>query len=67
MLRDESADLLSICRRPDPSLPPEAQIETVASVIMELERGVMHVAPDIPSRAEYRPVALALHGEVALA
>lgn len=67
LLRDDSADLLSICRRPDPSLPPEAQIETVASVIMELARGVMHVAPDLPSRADYEPVALALHGEVALA
>lgn len=67
LLRDDSADLLSICRRPDPSLPPEARIETVASVIMELARGVMHVAPDLPSRADYQPVALALHGEVALA
>lgn len=67
LLRDESADLLSICRKPDPSLPPEAQIETVASVIMDLARGVMHVAPDVPSRADYQPVALALHGEVALA
>jgi hypothetical protein len=26
---------------------------------MELERGVMHVAPDVPTRAEYQPVALA--------
>jgi isopenicillin-N N-acyltransferase-like protein len=67
LLRDESEGLLSICRRPDTSLPPEARIETVASVIMELARGVMHVAPDVPSRAEYQPVALALHGEVALA
>ncbi|MEK6244616.1 MAG: C45 family peptidase [Pseudomonadota bacterium] len=58
LLRDESAGLLSICRKPDPSLPPEAQIESVASVIMELARGVMHVAPDVPSRAEYQPVAL---------
>jgi len=67
LLRDESAGLLSICRSPDPSLAPEAQIETVASVIMELTRGVMHVAPDVPSRADYQPVALALHGEIALA
>ena len=59
MLRDESAGLLSICRKPDASLPQEAQIESVASVIMELARGVMHVAPDVPSRAEYQPVALA--------
>ena len=65
LLRDESAGLLSICRKPDASLPPEAQIESVASVIMELGRGIMHVAPDVPSRAEYQPVALA--GEPALA
>ena len=65
LLRDESAGLLSICRKPDASLPPEAQIESVASVIMQLERGVMHVAPDVPSRAQYQPVALA--GEPALA
>ena len=59
LLRDDSAGLLSICREPDMSLPPDAQIESVASVIMELARGVMHVAPDVPSRAEYQPVALA--------
>ncbi len=59
ILRDESDGLLSICRKPDRSLPPEAQIETVASVVMELGRGVMHVAPDVPSRCEYSPVALA--------
>ena len=58
LLRDESAGILSICRHPDRSLPEEAQIESVASVIMELSRGVMHVAPDIPSRAEYAQVAL---------
>jgi len=67
LLRDESAGLLSICRKPDLSLPPQAQLETVASVIMELGRGVMHIAPDVPSRAEYQPVALASKGEIALA
>ena len=67
LLRDESAGLLSICREPDLSLPPEAQIESVASVIMELGRGVMHVAPDVPTRAEYQAIALASDGEVALA
>ena len=58
LLRDESAGLLSICRKPDLSLPPEAQIESVASVIMELARGVMHVAPDVPSRCDYQAVGL---------
>jgi isopenicillin-N N-acyltransferase-like protein len=67
MLRDEADGLLSICRKPDLSLPPEAQLETVASVIMDLGQGVMHIAPDVPSRAEYQAIALASEGQVALA
>lgn len=59
LLRDESEGFLSICRRPDPSLPEQARIETVASVIMELARGAIHVAPHIPSLTEYRRVSLA--------
>jgi isopenicillin-N N-acyltransferase-like protein len=59
LLRDESDGFLSVCRRPDPSLPEQARIESVASVIMELARGVMHVAPGIPSQTDYRSVALA--------
>ena len=58
LLRDESEGFLSICRKPDPSLPEEARIETVASVIMELARATIHVAPDIPSLTEYRRVSL---------
>jgi isopenicillin-N N-acyltransferase-like protein len=64
LLRDEADGFLSICRHPDPALAPEARIESVASVIMELAAGVMHVAPDVPSRTEYVPVAL---GAAALA
>lgn len=62
MLRDETAGFLSICRRPDPSLPPEARVETVASVVMDLGARVMRVAPDVPSRTSYTPVRL--QGEV---
>ena len=58
MLRDESDGYLSICRRPDPSLAPEACIETVASVVMDLGERVMHLAPDVPSRVDFVPVAL---------
>ncbi|MEK7362219.1 MAG: C45 family peptidase, partial [Pseudomonadota bacterium] len=58
MLRDETDGYLSICRSPDPSLAPEACIETVASVVMDLGECVMHIAPDLPSRADYLPVAL---------
>ena len=59
VLRDESDGLLSICRRPDPALPAEARIESVASVIMELETGKMHVAPGIPALVDYETVVLA--------
>jgi isopenicillin-N N-acyltransferase like protein len=58
MLRDESDGYLSICRSPDPSLAPEACIETVASVVMDLGERVMFVAPDVPTRVDYVPVAL---------
>jgi isopenicillin-N N-acyltransferase-like protein len=58
MLRDESDGYLSICRRPDPSLAPEACIETVASVVMDLGQRVLHIAPGVPSQADYLPVAL---------
>ena len=58
MLRDESDGYLSICRRPDSSLAPEACIETVASVVMDLGERVMHIASDVPSRVDYVPVAL---------
>ena len=67
LLRDESDGLLSICREPDPALPWYARVESVASVIMELGPGVMHVAPDVPSRAAYQPVALVSERQVAFA
>ncbi len=37
---------------------PILDVESVASVVMELWRGVMHVAPDIPSRCAFEPMAL---------
>lgn len=58
ILRDESDGYLSICRRPDPALAPELCIESVAGVIMELDRRVMHVAPDVPSTTEFSAVTL---------
>jgi isopenicillin-N N-acyltransferase-like protein len=58
MLRDESDGYQSICRSPDPALAPEACIETVASVVMDLGRRVMHIAPDVPSRVDYLALAL---------
>jgi isopenicillin-N N-acyltransferase-like protein len=58
MLRDESDGYLSICRRPDPAFATEVCIETVASVVMDLGARLMHIAPDVPSKVEYTPVAL---------
>ena len=58
LLRDETDGLLSVCRHPDPDLPEEARVETVASVIMELARGVMHLAPHIPSTVAYEALAV---------
>jgi isopenicillin-N N-acyltransferase-like protein len=58
MLRDESDGFLSICRSPDLALAPEVCLETVASVVMDLGERVMHIAPDVPSRADFVPVAL---------
>ncbi|MEP7284481.1 MAG: C45 family peptidase [Chloroflexota bacterium] len=58
VLRDESEGLLSICRHPDLSVPVEAQIETVAAVVMDLAAHTMYVAPDIPSQVEFSPVSL---------
>ena len=64
LLRDESQGFLLICRHPDPSLPEQARIETVASVIMDLAHATMHVAPDIPSQTEYQPVPVQREAEV---
>lgn len=58
LLRDQSDGLLSICREPDPSMPPQVRVESVASVIMALDQGVMHVAPDVPSHVDYVPISL---------
>jgi hypothetical protein len=58
MLRDDTGGPLSICRPPDPSAPLEARMETVASVVMDLGARVMEVAPELPSRVSYEPVAL---------
>ena len=33
-------------------------VETVASVVMDLGERVMHIAPDVPSKVDYAPVAL---------
>jgi isopenicillin-N N-acyltransferase-like protein len=58
MLSNESDGFFSVSRHPDPAQPPLARLETVASVVMELATGTMHVAPDIPTRTTYSTVSL---------
>ena len=56
-LRDETDGLLSVCRSPDPALAPEARVESVAGVLIDCDARAMWVAPDVPSRVEFQPVA----------
>jgi isopenicillin-N N-acyltransferase like protein len=66
LLRDESgigADSTNpkygaICRSPDPSLPPELQVESVFGVIIDCNAREMWVAPDLPSKVEFEAIAL---------
>ena len=58
-LRDESDGFLSICRNPDPSVPPESRVESVAGIIMQTQPPAMWVACDVPSRVAFVSVPLA--------
>ena len=58
-LRDESDGFLSICRSPDPSVPPESRVESVAGIIMQTQPPAMWVACDVPSRVAFEAVPLA--------
>lgn len=58
LLRDTSGGEFAVCRFPDPALPPEVRIETVAGVVMDLEGHVMWVAPDVPARVEFEAILL---------
>lgn len=55
-LRDESDGHLSICRSPDPALPPEGRVESVAGIVMNTTTREMWIAPDVPSRCAFEPV-----------
>ena len=52
-LRDESDGFLSICRRPDPALPPERCNETVAAVYVDATARRLWVAPGLPSETDF--------------
>lgn len=58
LLRDHDGEPRCICRHPDAQLPPFGRSESVCGIIMELDRGVMHVAPDVPCQAEFEPISL---------
>ena len=58
-LRDESDGFLSICRSPDPSVPPESRVESVAGIVMQTAPVAMWVACDVPSRVAFEAVPLA--------
>ena len=53
ILSDQRDGFDSICRFPDPSAPPAARIETVASVVMDLASRTFWVAPAQPSLGAY--------------
>ena len=58
-LRDESDGFLSVCRSPDPSVPPEARVESVAGIVMHTQPPAMWLACDVPSRVAFEAVPLA--------
>ena len=55
-LRDESDGHLSICRSPDPSLPPEGRVESVAGIVMNTTTREMWIAPGVPCRCNFEKV-----------
>jgi isopenicillin-N N-acyltransferase like protein len=62
-LRDDqghkgSEKLSAICRTPDPTLPPELQVETVFAVIINCNTKEMLIAPGLPTKVEFTSVAL---------
>jgi isopenicillin-N N-acyltransferase-like protein len=55
VLRDQSDGLLSICRHPDPALPPQQRVESVAGVIMNVTAKRWWIAPHVPSEVAFEP------------
>jgi isopenicillin-N N-acyltransferase like protein len=64
-LRDESDGFLSICRSPDPSVPPESRVESVAGIVMHTQPSAMWIACDVPSRVAFEVVPLPWVGQPA--
>ncbi len=56
LLRDESDGYLSVCRHPNPDLAPDASVESVAGIIINVNDRAMWVAPDVPSKVPFERV-----------
>lgn len=52
-LRDTSGGYLAVCRHPDPALPPEACVESVAGVMIDASARQMWVAPGVPDTVAF--------------
>jgi isopenicillin-N N-acyltransferase like protein len=60
-LRDhEGYPRQSVCRHPDPGIPPEERYETIVSVVMDLDAGRMWLSDGPPCASEYAEHQLAM-------
>lgn len=57
-LRDHADYPKSICRHPDPEQPEIERSATLASLIVDLTAGEMHVTSGEPCQAEYAVIGL---------
>ena len=58
-LRDQSDGEVAVCRSPDPAIPVEARVESVAGVIADVTTKSWWVAPDVPHRCAFEPAPTA--------
>jgi isopenicillin-N N-acyltransferase-like protein len=58
-LRDQVGLPDAICRRPDPTQPPEERYATVVSIIMDLHAQTLWITDGPPDEQEYEAIALA--------
>jgi isopenicillin-N N-acyltransferase-like protein len=63
LLRDESDGFISVCRRPDPSLPEEVRWESVAGVRIDCTAKRWWIAPNIPTLVDFQEI-LSPHAQV---
>lgn len=52
-LQDDFSSPAAICRLPDPSLPPEKRVITVAGIVIDLADRVLHLSDGPPSQAPF--------------